>query len=119
MNFKALTNKVKSKLSSWQIPLLSQVGGNTSTKSIAFVIPVYNKSIPRLPTKISDSNDKMLRAFWWGENGGKRKFNTIKWAELCKPILDGGFRVRDTKSNNLPLLAKTCCRCLNKEELLC
>lgn len=62
--------------------------------------------LPRHPSKITETIDKMIRRFWRGENEGKKKINTIKQKELCKPIGEGGFGIRDSKSNNLALLAK-------------
>ena len=111
MSFEALTNKTKSEISSWQIPMLSQVGRNTLIKSAASAIYIYNMFALLLPYKTTDSIDKLLRAFWC-ESEGKRKSNTIKWDELSKLISEGDLGVRDTKSNNLALVAETCWRCL-------
>lgn len=54
-----------------------------------------------------------------GEQDGISKFHTIRWSEICKPIYNGDSGIRDTKSNNLVLLAKTFSRYLQNEELLC
>ena len=87
--FETLTNKIKSRIVSCQIPLLSQLGRNTLIKLVASAILVYNMSILRLLNKTTDSIDKMLKAFWWGQSVGKRDFNTVKWVELCKHISEG------------------------------
>lgn len=71
-----------------------------------------------LPNKTSEAIDKIFRAFWWGENEGKKEFHTIKRAELRKPIAEECLGIRDTKNNNLALLVKTCWRCLIDENLL-
>lgn len=44
--------------------------------------------------------------------------HTLKWKEFCKPIVDGGLKIRDAISNNLALLGKTCWRRLD-DNLLC
>ena len=85
----------------------SQADRNTLIKFVASANPVYNMLVLHLPTKTSDSIDKMLRAFWWVDIEGKMKVHTIKCDELCKPISESGLGIRDTKSNNLALLAKT------------
>lgn len=73
----------------------------------------------QLPNKPTETIDGMFTKLWWGENEEKKKIHMIKWSELCKPINEGGLGIRHTKSKNLALLAKTCRRCLNSNDLLC
>ena len=91
LSFEALINKIKSRISSWQIPLLSQAGRNTLIKSVASAILIYDMPVLRLPNKTIDTIDKMLRSFWWGDGEGNKKMNTLKWNELHKPITEGGL----------------------------
>ena len=57
----------------------------------------------------------MFTSFFWGDKSKKTNVHTIKWKEICYPIKEGGLGIRDTKENNLALLAKTCWRCLTNE----
>lgn len=59
----------------------------------------------RLPTKIINQIDKMMRRFWWGDQNDKMKLHTIKRSEICKRIGELGLGIRDLGSNNLALLA--------------
>lgn len=99
--------------------VLSQAGRNTLVKSIVSFLPVYNMSVLQLPSKTLDSLDKMMRKFWSGDRVDKTKFHTIKWSELCKPIEEGGLGIRESKENNISLLAKTVWTCITNENLLC
>lgn len=117
--FEALINKIKSRIGSWQIPLLSQVGMNTLIKLIVLVLSIQNMPVLHLPNKTLDTMDKTQKSFCWGDGEGKKKLDTLKWKDICNPIVDGGVEIRDTKSNNLTLLAKICWHCLNDDNLLC
>lgn len=48
--------------------------------------------------KYYQSIDKCLRKFWWGEQDNIKQIHTIKWSHLCKPICEGGLRIKDTKT---------------------
>lgn len=47
----------------------------------------------------------MLKSFFWGDHPDKKNVHIIKWKELCK-LMERGLGIRDTKENNLALLAK-------------
>ena len=60
----------------------------------------------------------MFRSFFWSDKSDQKNVHTIKWKEICCPVEEGGLGVRDTKENNLALLAKTCWRFLTDEDHL-
>lgn len=80
--------------------------------------PVLNIVVFQIPSKTTKMLDRMIRSFSRDEMNGKKKMCTIKWSELCK-LIEEGLWIRGLKSNNHALLAKTCCRCLTREDLLC
>lgn len=49
ISFQSLISKIKSKIMSWQIPLLSQAGRSILIKSVAYAIPVYDMPVLHLP----------------------------------------------------------------------
>lgn len=104
--FDTLILKIRKKTRSWQVNVLSQAGRNTLLKFVVSSLPVYDMLALQLPNKTILSMDKMMRNFWWGNGVDKRKFHTIKWSDLCKPIEEGGLGIRKSKKNNLVLLAK-------------
>lgn len=89
-------------------------------KSMISSMPVYNMPALQLPNKTLNTFNKMMINFWWGDGVDKNKklTYTIKWNELCKPIVDGGLGIRKFKENDLALLAKTTWRCVFNEYLL-
>ena len=109
--FEPLINRVKSKVKSWQAPLLSQAGRNTLIKSVASTLPVYTISILRLPKKIAYDLDDTYRKFWCSDPKNKKNFHIIKWKETCKSIYSEGLGIRSSDCNIRALLAKI--------ELLC
>lgn len=112
-NFQSLVAKIKCKIMSWQIPLLSQAGRSTLIKSAASAIPIYNMFVLQHPSRTIATVDKMFRNSFGATLPGKKKksVHTIKWKEIYKPVEDVGLGIRDTKENNLALLATTCWEC--------
>lgn len=60
---------------SWQSPFLSQAGRNTLIKNVTSSIPIYNKSVLKLSSKINDTINKLFRIFFWGNSFEKKKRN--------------------------------------------
>ena len=117
--FEPILDKVRSRIKSWQAPLLSQAGRNTLIKSVASSIPLYNMSVLRLPKLTTEELDRIYQKFWWGGPEDKKNVHTIRWKEICKPIECGGLRIRESDNNNKALLARTCWKYLSNPDLLC
>lgn len=86
---------------------------------MASAIPIYNMHVLQLPKGTTGQIDKMYREFWWGEQEDKKTIHTINWSEICKTFCKGGLGIRDTDSNDMALLTKTCWRYLCNDNLLC
>ena len=63
--FEPFIKKERSKIKSWQAPILSQAGKNTLLKFVASVILVHNMSVLKFPTKNFDTLDRIYCEFWW------------------------------------------------------
>ena len=55
---------------------------------------------------LCDDLTSMIRNFWWGQKGDKRKMSWLNWDKLCEPKANGGMGFRQLKQLNLALLAK-------------
>lgn len=72
-NFQSLVAKIKCKIMSWQIPLLSQAGRSTLIKSAASAIPIYNMFVLQHPSRTIATVDKMFRNSFGATLPGKKK----------------------------------------------
>ena len=39
----------------------------------------------KLPLGLCDEIEGLIRRFWWGQRGERRKIHWVRWGELCKP----------------------------------
>jgi hypothetical protein len=60
----------------------------------------------KMLTKVWKEVVKLQRNFLWGGVSPKRRISWVKWADMCKPKIEGGLGIRDLRLVNLSLLAK-------------
>jgi hypothetical protein len=93
--FTQLKERVWSKLMGWKEKLLSQAGREVLIKSIAQAIPTYTMSCFRLPNRLCQDLESMIRKFWWGHGPDKNKICWVKWSSLCCQKDSGGMGFRE------------------------
>ena len=70
-SFRNLLPKIKCRIMLWKTPLLSQARRSTLIKIITSPIPVYNMPVPKFPSKISNTIDKLFGSFFCGDSAEK------------------------------------------------
>ncbi|XP_075655057.1 uncharacterized protein LOC142625254 [Castanea sativa] len=117
-SFNYLKEKVWRKLQGWKGKLLSQAGREVLIKVVIQAISTYAMGCFKLPLGLCNEIEVMVRKFWWGQRGEKRKIHWLKWGEMTKAKTEGGMRFRDLALHNDSLLAKQAWRLMEDKNSL-
>ena len=71
--------------------LLSQAGREVLIKAVVQAIQTYTMCCFKLPLGLCNKIEKLIRVFWWGQRGDRRKIHWVKWEKMCKPKSEGGM----------------------------
>ena len=94
------------KVSGWKEKILTPAGKEILIKSVAQAVPSYTMSCFLLPKNLCEELTNVIRQFWWGQTGSKKKIAWLNWDTMCLPKNRGGLGFRDLRSFDLALLAK-------------
>uniref|UniRef100_A0A2N9EQ08 Reverse transcriptase domain-containing protein n=1 Tax=Fagus sylvatica TaxID=28930 RepID=A0A2N9EQ08_FAGSY len=104
--FSQIKERVWSKIKGWKEKLLSQAGREILIKAVVQAIPTYTMNCFKLPVKLCQDIEGIIRRFWWGQKSDQRKIHWIKWDKLCQPKGTGGLGFKELQKFNIALLAK-------------
>ena len=117
-SFNYIKERIWRKLQGWEGKLLSQAGREVLIKALIQAIPSYTMGCFKLPIGLCNEIEVMIRKFWWGQRGDKRKIHWLKWSEMTESKSEGGMGFCDLALHNESLLAKQAWRLLQDQSSL-
>lgn len=114
-----LLDKIRRKLASWKMKLLSQATRMVLIKSTLAAIPLYVMQSVAIPKGTLGEIERLCRRFFWGGSDDQRRMHTLKWLIVCLPHEAGGLGIPNLGTMNHALLVKAGWRKLVPPSLLC
>ena len=105
-DFEAVIERVQAQLIGWKAHVLSFVRRLVLTQATLSTILNYSMQCATLPSKVTQSVDRLCCNFIWGIMDGKKKLRLVSWKKITKPKKDGGLGLQSAKEKNSALLAK-------------
>ncbi|KAL0281797.1 UNVERIFIED_CONTAM: hypothetical protein Sradi_7286600, partial [Sesamum radiatum] len=111
---KPLLHKVDSRLAGWSHLNLSMAGRVQLIKSVLSSLHMYWASVFLLPKSIINAIESRMRSFLWQGSSG-RGIAKVSWAQICKPIAEGGLGIKRVLFMNQALMMKQLWRLLQRD----
>lgn len=86
--------------------MLSQAGRVVLIKATLQSLPVFYMSTTRIPTRVLNSLESLMRRFFWGKQNQDQYLAYVAWEHLCRPVQEGGLGIKDLKFFNEAILLK-------------
>jgi hypothetical protein len=89
--FKSTKERLAKRLTTWDERFMWVGAKEVLIKSVAKAIPTYVMDVFKLLSTLCEEMTRMIRYFWWGEEGGQRKIHWTAWERLLLPKCYGGI----------------------------
>jgi len=99
-HFQIITDKIKTKLSTWKATSLSIMGRVQLVKSIIHGMLVYSFHVYLWPRRLLRSLGTWIKIFIWSGDVLTRKVCTVPWKILCRPWSEGGLDIKSMRCIN-------------------
>ena len=106
------------KLQGSEVKLLSQARREVLLKAVIQAIPTYTLVCFKSPVSLCNEIESLIKKFWWGQRGDRRKIHWVKWKDMTKSKTIGGMGFCDLAMFNDSLLAKQAWRLLHNKTSL-
>ena len=80
-------------------------------------IPTYTMNCFKLPIRLCNKIEGLIRKFWCGQREDRRKNHWVRWEELCKPKNEGGIGVQKLGSIQRCSTSKASMEIIPKQKL--
>ena len=87
--FNYIKEKVWRKLQGWKGKLLPQAGREILIKAVFQAILTFTVGCFKIPLGLCHDIEALVKKFWWGQRGDRRKIHWLKWDKLTKSKLEG------------------------------
>ncbi|KAJ0074622.1 hypothetical protein Patl1_37562 [Pistacia atlantica] len=90
-----LIEKIRRKIASWKLKLLSQGGRLTLMKHVLACMSTHLLAVLNVPMKVFSRLNSLMSTFFWGDLNGKPRMKWCVWDRICKPYKEGGLGIRN------------------------
>ena len=87
-------------------------------KAVIQAIPTYSMGCFKLPISLCNEIVSLVKKFWWGQRGDRRKIHWVKWEDMTKSKTIGGMGFCDLAMFNDSLLTKQAWQLLHNKTSL-
>lgn len=87
--------KIRNKVAGWKMKLLSQGGCLVLLRHVLSSMATHLLSVLNVPKVIFTKLNSILSTFCRGDINGRPRMKWCAWTNICKPIKEGEFGLRD------------------------